>query len=322
MTAQVTIGVPVFRGERFLGEAVDSILAQTHRDWRVVFSVDGPDPACEQVCERYLRDTRFSLSVQPERLGWVRNIDWLQHQADSEFWYYHQQDDLVEPTYLEALIDQASRWPSAAVVYSDMSTFGDRDLPFAAPSIVGSPFARQLSLLTDHFAGVAFRGLTRVQALRDTGGGLVENDRDNFAAETVWIATMATWGDLIRVPVTLYRKRYHADNTHAAWLAWDRLQRTQAWVAHCHDLTEVALRVAEQQSECWLMWMAIIARLTSSRATQYLPWAQLTKAERVGMIDALMDRLRLLDRIDLPGRLAASWGDIRRRTLEFVVSAG
>jgi hypothetical protein len=70
------------------------------------------------------------------------------------------------------------------------------------------------------------------------------------------------------------------------------------------------------------MWMAIIARLTSSRATQYLPWAQLTKAERVGMIDALMDRLRLLDRIDLPGRLAASWGDIRRRTLEFVVSAG
>ena len=188
---------------------------------------------------------------------------------------------------------------------------------FVGSSVVGSPLARQLSLLTDHFAGVAFRGLTRVAALRDTGGGLAENDVENFAAETVWIATMATWGDLVRVPATLYRKRYHADNTHKAWMAWDRPQRMTAWVAHCHDLLEVALRVPARRSERWLLWLATVGRLTASRATTYLPWAELTEEDRIGMIDDLLARIQRLNRIDLPTLLAAPWNEIRRRVLEF-----
>jgi glycosyltransferase involved in cell wall biosynthesis len=320
MSAQVTIGVPVFRGERFLGEAVDSILAQTHRDWQVVFSVDGPDPECEQMCEQYLRDPRFSLSVQPERLGWVRNIDWLQQQADSEFWYYHQQDDLVEPTFLDVLIDEARRWPDAAVVYCDMDGFGARDLRFARPSLVGSPVARQLSMLTDQFAGVAFRGLTRVTAIRDTGGGMVRNDAGDFAADTVWIATMATWGDLIRVPTTLYHKRYHDENVHSVWMAWNRNQRVEAWIVHCHDLLEVSTRVPAQRSERWLLWLATVIRLTTSRATPYLPWAELTDGDRVAMTDDLLDRIRLLGRIDLPDLLDTTWPDIRRRSIEFAIA--
>jgi glycosyltransferase involved in cell wall biosynthesis len=320
MSAQVTIGIPVYQGEHFVVEAVESILAQTHEDWQVVFSVDGPDPVCEQLCSQYLVDSRFTLSVQPERLGWVGNIGWLQQQADGEFWYYHQQDDLVDPRYLEVLIEHARRWPGAAVVYCDMETFGQRDMAFVRSSVVGSPIARQLSLLTDHFAGVAFRGLTRVAAIRDTGGGIVENDIENFAAETVWIATMATWGDLVQVPTTLYRKRYHAQNSHNAWITWDRPQRTQAWIAHCHDLLEVAMGVPAQRSERWLLWLATVGRLTASRATPYLPWAQFTEADRVAMIDELLDRIRRLDRIDLPTLLEARWNDIRRRSLEFAAT--
>lgn len=322
MSGRVTIGVPVYQGEKYLVDAVESILAQTYQDWQVVFSVDGPDPVCEQLCRQYLGDPRFRLSVQPERLGWVRNIGWLQLQADSEFWYYHQQDDLVDPTYLEVLIEYARRWPEAAVVYCDMETFGDREMRFARPSVVGSPIARQLSMLTDQFAGVAFRGLTRVAALRDTGGGILENEVENFAAETVWIATMATWGDLVQVPTTLYRKRYHSQNVHSVWMTWDRPQRTEAWVAHCHDLLEVTTHVPAQRSERWLLWLTTVGRLTASRATPYLPWAELTDADRVSMIDGLLARIRRLDRIDLPGLLATSWDDIRRRSLEFAAAGG
>jgi glycosyltransferase involved in cell wall biosynthesis len=64
MTGHVTIGIPVYRGERFVAETVDTVVAQTYRDWDVVFSVDGPDPASEAVCGRYLDDPRFRLVVQ------------------------------------------------------------------------------------------------------------------------------------------------------------------------------------------------------------------------------------------------------------------
>ncbi len=74
------------------------------RPWtigRLSVSIDGPDPACERMCGGFLDDPRFEVSIRPRRLGWARNIEWLQQQADGEFWYYHQQDDLVDPTYLE-----------------------------------------------------------------------------------------------------------------------------------------------------------------------------------------------------------------------------
>lgn len=318
MTAQVTIGVPVYRGEKFLDETVQSIRAQTHEDWEVVFSVDGPDRSCENLCRSYLDDPRFRLVVQPERLGWVENIAWLQRQAAGEFWYYHQQDDVVDPTYLEVLIDEARRWPGAAVVYCDMVTFGERASNFASPSVVGDPLARQLSMLIGQFAGVPFRGLTRVEALRETGGGLAGNDVDDFAAETVWCSVMASWGDLIRVPTTLYRKRYHSSNVHASWGEWDQVRRAEAWVAHCHDMLEVAMRVTATGPELWLLWSATLARLTASRATQYLDWNAFDLLARVDLTDRLMMRARELDRIQLDRCLGGTWDEIRRRSIEFV----
>lgn len=322
MSDHVTIGVPVYRGEEFLVETVDSILAQTHRNWQVVFSVDGPDERCERLCRRYIGDSRFRLTVQQERLGWVRNIGWLQDQAAGEFWCYLQQDDLIDPTYLEVLVAGARQSPDAAVVYCDMATFGERDTAFVQASVVGSPVERQVSLLTHHFAGVAFRGLTRVAALRSTGGGILENDVDNFAAEVVWMATMATAGDLIRLPVTRYRKRYHSAQVHREWLTWDLPTRKQAWIAHCHDLLHVAMSIPAQPSERWLLWRAAVGRLTASQATGYLPWADFTDGDREAMIDDLLRRITRLDVIDLPTLLNAEWDEVRRRSKEFGLRTG
>ena len=100
MSARVTIGVPVYRGERFLEETLRSIRDQTFKDFQVVMSVDGHDPACETICEQFLDDRRFKMVVQPDRLGWVGNLNWLLSQVDTEFWYYHQQDDLTHASTL------------------------------------------------------------------------------------------------------------------------------------------------------------------------------------------------------------------------------
>ena len=97
MRPLVSIGVPIYRGERFLAETLHCIEAQTYRDFCVLMSLDGPDPACEAICRPFLDDSRFRLVVQPRRLGWVGHFNWLLSQAEGDFWYYHQQDDLTDP---------------------------------------------------------------------------------------------------------------------------------------------------------------------------------------------------------------------------------
>ena len=116
MAELVTVGVPIYRGAAFLAETLQSIQASTHRDLEVIMSLDGPDPVCAEICTPFLGDSRFRLTVQPERLGWVGNLNWLMKQAAGDYWYFHQQDDLTDPTYVSRLLERARAHPEAALV--------------------------------------------------------------------------------------------------------------------------------------------------------------------------------------------------------------
>jgi GT2 family glycosyltransferase len=125
MAELVSIGVPVYRGQAFVGEALRSIQKQTHRDIDVLISVDGSDVVSAEACEPFLGDSRFRMVVQEHRLGWAQNISLLMRSCQGAFWYYHQQDDTVAEDYVQSLLEHARANPSAGVVYCDMLAFGD-----------------------------------------------------------------------------------------------------------------------------------------------------------------------------------------------------
>jgi len=313
----VTIGVPVYRGELFVEETLRSIQNQTHQGIEVLISLDGPDEASERACAPFLADPRFRLVVQSERLGWVGNINWLMSQAQTEFWYYHQQDDLVDSRYVEVLLEAARRAPEAAVVYCDIVAFGLQSWTIAQPSVTGSPSARQLALLYGHHPAVAFRGLTRVEAIRRSSG-VRPHEIENFSSDTTWMATIARWGELHRIPVELYRKRYHAANEHMKWFAWPIETRKRAWTIHCAHMLEEAMAVDATPQERRLLWLAAVSRLVSSRtAAGHVPVATLTGADRALMLDGFLEYLQAARSIDLPLLLDADWEHLEAWTRGF-----
>ena len=312
----VTIGVPVYRGEAFLGAALESIQSQTHRNFEVLISLDGPDSASEAVCAPFLKDSRLRLAIQPQRLGWVGNINWLMSQAQTGYWYYHQQDDLVDPRYLEVLLEYAGHTAEAAVVYCDIMAFGLLNCRFTQPSVTGNASARQLALLHGHHPAVAFRGLTRVEALR-LSGGVPQNDIENFSADTAWMATVARWGELHRVPMDLYRKRYHDANEHMKWFAWPLEKRVTAWIHHCASMLEQATLVEATAQERRLLWLAAVGRLVSPVAAGHVPLDTLTSSERLSMLDRFFAHVAVRRSMDIPRWLDASWEVIQAWTRGF-----
>ena len=312
----VTVGVPVYRGELFVEEALHSLQRQTHRHLDVVISLDGPDPVAEALCRPFLRDRRFRLVVQPERLGWVENLNWLMAQVETPYWCYHQQDDVLDPRYFEILVGYADATPQAAVTYSDIQAFGEQTLTFVQPPVTGSAPARQLLLLYDHLAAVAFRGVTRADALR-LSGGIPPNEIDSFSCDTAWMAAVARGGELHRVPGLLYRKRYHADNVHTRWTTWPVEKRTEGWIVHCASMLEQAMLVDATAPERRLLWLAAVARLISARfAGHYLPLAEMIPAERAALLDRFFERVRA-GPADLPALLHEEWSTIERWTRDF-----
>jgi GT2 family glycosyltransferase len=259
----VAVCIPVWNAAGFVAETLSSVLAQQSVALRVHISVDGADQASRAVCEPFLNDPRVSIVVQPARLGWVRNcaaaLD-LAIAGEADYACIQPHDDIMEPDYLSSLLEVAQDDPAASVVYSDILAFGDHEGIIPQSSVAGSPLARMTNLLLDHFAAVAFRGLTRMSALKAVPP-MTGNPSDDFAVDTVWMTRLATQGNLVRVPRLLYRKRYHAGNTHTAWAGWSRDRRIDAWTQHCIDMLTEAAKVAEDYTSLAMLIEASRIRL-------------------------------------------------------------
>lgn len=315
MRAGITIGVPIYRGKPFLQESLASVRNQTHREIEVIMSLDGPDPECEEICQNFLTDSRFRLVVQPHRLGWMGHTNWLMSQAQTEFWHLQEQDDVIEPTFLTTLVEYAGEHPNVAAVFGDVRAFGSTDIQITMSSVIGSAVMRQMKLIYEHFQGVAPLGLIQTEALR-MSGGLQANEFENFAADTTLMAGLARWGELHRLPLELYRKRFHAESTHVTWWGWAMDRRFKAWQAHCLDMLQQALMIDATPQDRRLIWLAIIARLVTPQKAHFLRIAELTTAERTDMLDSFLKRART-SLIDIPQSLEAAWDEIDSWTKGF-----
>lgn len=286
----VCVCVPVWRGADFVAETLSSILSQQGAELIVRISVDGADSESADVCSKFLSDSRCELTVQPKRLGWVDNTSWLLEKAEGDYVCIQPHDDLIAEDYLRSLLRVAQTEPAASVVYSDIDVFGETEGTVTQPSVTGSPVVRQLALLLDHWPAVAFRGLTRLSAVREVGP-LSGSPYRNFSADTVWMAQLARTGELRRVPLSLYRKRISPNSTHRAWFRWRREDKLAAWGQHCADMLAEALAIRDLDASSRQM-LVHAALLRSVKPRAFFRDAPFSTAERRKMASVFIEAAR------------------------------
>lgn len=247
----VTIGVPVYRGAEEIPATLESLQRQTYPHLDVVISVDAGDSETARVCEPFLkRDTRFRMTVQPERLGWAGNTDWTMRQRRGEFYIFNQHDDQTAPDYVAALVEAAARFPEASVCFTEMHSTGLRTLVQPGVALSGPPLQRAKTYLEtlDH---VPFRGLIRSSALARTAGLLLAdfNPFDSFGSELRLMTELALLGEFRFVPGPVYYKRLHGKNIHLTRNQFSDQQRLLAWACLGAWLIEVIVPAGHSESE-------------------------------------------------------------------------
>jgi len=241
----VFVAVPVWRGETLVEETLRSLQAQTWAAWRAVISVDGGDAASAERCRPFLADPRISMVVQPERLGWAANLNWLMARSDGDFFVYWQQDDFCATNYLDTLVRYARTHPEAACVFADIQWFGARIERVQTPSVTGFALPRVLAQI-ESLTYLPFRGLIRRAALAEAGPLQIAAPATAFA-DLAWGVHLARTGELHAVGGTLYFKRAHADSlSHGHWPNWPGDQRRAAWLECGINVLAAALPVVIQ----------------------------------------------------------------------------
>jgi GT2 family glycosyltransferase len=237
---RVTICIPVYNGRSFVAETLAAVRRQTYERLTVLVSDDASTDGSAGVCRPSTADPRVRLVVQPERLGWIQNCNWLLRQVEDDFACIVSHDDLPEPGHIERLLSSLADREQCALAFSDIRVFGLLEHVESQPSIDGTPAERVRAFIASHFDGTAFHALIRTRAV-EAAGGLRANDRDHFAADVSWLGRLAQTGGFVRVPEPLYRKRRHAASASLQWGHWSEEERAAAWCVHCRELLRDAL---------------------------------------------------------------------------------
>lgn len=216
MRPGTTLCIPAWNGAAFVAETLAAAARQDVPDLVVHISVDGGDSATAEACAPFLADSRFRLTVQPQRLGWVGNTNWLFARAQTRFVAILPHDDLPEPGWLNALHAALAAAPHAVCSFADLQGFGGYMRRINQSEVRGATLTRLLDTLLHQRPAVAYRGLFRCLHADDMPF-LPTSLPGDVAADTAWLMELACRGELRRVPEVLVRKRYHAGNTHSAW---------------------------------------------------------------------------------------------------------
>ena len=117
----VSIVIPCYKGERFLAPAIESCLAQTHRELEVIVVDDRSPTPDAAIAEGYAaRDPRVRVVRRAENGGISRALNSGYAVARGEFHSRLAQDDLLHPDAVGRLVATLRANPRAGLAYGDM----------------------------------------------------------------------------------------------------------------------------------------------------------------------------------------------------------
>jgi glycosyltransferase involved in cell wall biosynthesis len=207
---RVTVGVPVFNGESFLAETLDSLLNQTFADFEIVISDNASTDRTEQICQDYAaRDPRVRYYCSDTNRGAAWNHNRVFELAKGDFFKWNSADDLCAPEFLAQCVAVLDQEPSAVMACSnvlEVDELGEALKPGLIPSEVASTSAVERfrrNIQPDHPCFHVY-GLIRSRVLRETGplGLYTGSDR-------VLLAHLSLLGCCVLIPDTLLFNRDH-----------------------------------------------------------------------------------------------------------------
>jgi len=116
---RVSVGLPVFNGEKYLEETLDSILAQTYTDFELIISDNASTDRTPQICSAYAAmDGRIRYYRNERNLGAPRNFNRVFELSSGEYFKWAAYDDVLSPEYLQKCVSVLDKDPSIVLCHS------------------------------------------------------------------------------------------------------------------------------------------------------------------------------------------------------------
>lgn len=232
----VSICIPAFEAEAFIARTLECAQAQTHRDIRILVSIDQSADATAAICRAAAAsDPRIEIIEQTARLGWSQNANVLLRAVRTPYFFFYFHDDIITPDYVERLLSLLRASPGAMSAHAQLERFGGAAYIQKSTSYEGAAFDRLLLFLREDNMGLILRSLMRSEAIaRGLAFPTIGGD-GNWRAFPFMIRMLAL-GPALYEPAPLYRRWIRPGSLVGAWapkIAQDLIIGQSACAAEC-----------------------------------------------------------------------------------------
>ncbi len=125
----ITVVLPAYNGEDMIGEAIETLLAQTYPNWELIIVNDGSKDRTGEIAEAYARrDSRIRV-VHQENRKIPRTLSRAFRMAQGEFLTWTSCDNRMKPDFLQKMMASLRRHPCWDMIYANIDIIGDDGAP-------------------------------------------------------------------------------------------------------------------------------------------------------------------------------------------------
>ncbi|MBL7897866.1 MAG: glycosyltransferase, partial [Crocinitomicaceae bacterium] len=128
----ISVVLPVYNGEKFLAESIDSVLNQTYKEFELIIVIDGSKDQSLEIARSY-NDPRIRIHLNPINLGLVGALNVGLEQCTGEFIARMDQDDISVTSRFEKQINYLNLNPNVGVLGTAYRIFGREEKDMILP---------------------------------------------------------------------------------------------------------------------------------------------------------------------------------------------
>jgi glycosyltransferase involved in cell wall biosynthesis len=129
---KVSIGLPVYNGERLLSQALSCILAQSFVDFELIICDNASTDGTQEICLEFAtRDRRIRYTRNERNLGASANFNRTVSLGRGPYLKWVAHDDLYDPSYLASCVKVLDSRPETVLAHSATAFIDDEGQEFA-----------------------------------------------------------------------------------------------------------------------------------------------------------------------------------------------
>ena len=218
------IGMPVYNGARFIREALDSLVSQSHQDWTMLISDNASEDETPDICKEYCKkDERIRYVRQERNIGPVANFKYLLDQADAPFFMWAASDDTWHPDFIASCMQLLEKEGTIGFAFSNLAVIDSqgrmiRDIP-SFEKFSGKPSFRIICryLLDPEINGKAclIYGIFRTEICRHAW--VAVPDMGAWGSDYQFVLAAISRGGVLIEKKVLFFKRFPDGSRHGSY---------------------------------------------------------------------------------------------------------